>query len=228
MNSAACAHEKYAQQVARLAARVISKTDLHSYEGGLAHMGAVLVDTVLQAGINYRTVVLPRVRDVFRRFPAAITTPAFYDVLILHGAEEVLQWRHPTKPIRLWELTTFLLENCIYTTNALRAWLTVDTSADKLRLLPGIGPKTVDYLKKLSGSDSVAVDRHIRAFVLRAGVPFLGYDETRRVVEAAADLLCIPRAALDQAIWRYESSGRQALLVCDRRALSPDDDDHPS
>ena len=42
---------------------------------GYDHMGALVVDGVLQAGIRYETVVVPRVELVLARFPEARTPP---------------------------------------------------------------------------------------------------------------------------------------------------------
>jgi hypothetical protein len=166
-------------------------------------MGALLVDAVLQAGLNYRTVVVPRVNRVLQQFPNAVTTLAFKDVLDQSGAANVLQWAHPEKPRRLCELTVFLIDNAVFTTTAFRAWLLTDTSSTHLA---GIGPKTIDYLKMLCGIDSIAVDRHIQTFVSRAGVRCSDYDVVKQIVERAADVLGVARSELDRAIWDYESN----------------------
>jgi endonuclease III len=69
----------------------------------------------------------------------------------------------------------------------------------------GIGLKTGDYMKNLSGIPTVAVDRHIRKFVKEAGVSVKRYEEVRQIVEYAADLLSIERNRLDRAICLYNS-----------------------
>ena len=60
-----------------------------------AHMGATLTDAVLQSGLNYRTVVYPRVRSVMERFPSATSTASFWTVLETHTPATVLNWSHP-------------------------------------------------------------------------------------------------------------------------------------
>ena len=44
---------------------------------GYDHMGALLVDAALQAGIRYETVVWPRVTAVLEHYPEAQTTSEF-------------------------------------------------------------------------------------------------------------------------------------------------------
>jgi hypothetical protein len=171
-------------------------------------MGALLVDAILQAGLNYRIVVAPRVESVLSRFPEARTTVAFRRVLLRHSPAGVLQWHHHEKPRRLWELTTHLVENCVFTKNALTTWLTHHSNLTGLTSIPGIGPKTVDYMKQLCGIDAIAVDRHIRRFVTRAGVSTTSYSATKLIVEHAADLLEVPRSVLDRAIWEFESGNQ--------------------
>lgn len=170
-----------------------------------SHMGALLADAVLQAGMNYRTVVAPRVNRVLERFPHAATTPTFRDVLAHVGPASVLQWSNPEKPLRLLLLTNFLFDNCVFTTTAFQTWLLVDTNCAHLAGVRGIGPKTLDYLKCLCGIDAVAVDRHIRKFVAKAGVQVREYATVQKVIEQAADLMQISRSELDRIIWSSES-----------------------
>lgn len=170
-----------------------------------SHMGALLADAVLQAGLNYRTVVAPRVNNLLERFPHATTTPVFRDLLMEFGPAHVLRWSDSEKPRRLLLLTDFLFDNCVFTTTAFHAWLLDDSNRAKLATVRGIGPKSLDYLRYLCGIDVVAVDRHIRNFVAKAGVQADDYQVVQRVVERAADLLRIPRSQLDQIIWSSES-----------------------
>jgi hypothetical protein len=169
-------------------------------------MGALLSDAVLQTAMNYRNVVVPRVHRVLIRFPEAVTTIAFRDVLTRVGAADVLNWSHPEKPRRLLGLTTFLVDNCVFTVTAFRMWLLEDINAKQLLSLRGVGPKTIDYMKKLCGIDAIAVDRHLRMFALRAGVPDASYHILQQIVEHAASLLSVSYSELDRLIWVSESA----------------------
>jgi hypothetical protein len=64
-----------------------------------------------------------------------------------------------------------------------------------------------DFLcdKMLVGIPAVAVDRHIRTFVQRAGFRSNNYTAIREVVEEAADRLQVHRTSLDYAIWVHVS-----------------------
>lgn len=171
-----------------------------------SHMGATICDTILQAGLNYRTVVAPRVQRVIQRWPSATTTPKFLSMISRHGLNDVLCWQHPEKPVRIGQLTEFLSDRGIETESGLADWLTVERNGEFLRDLRGVGPKTVDYLKSLVGLPAVAVDRHVRTFVKWAGVDATEYEEIRELIGLAADTLQVERNALDHAIWSYVST----------------------
>jgi len=169
------------------------------------HMGATITDSVLQAGVNYRTVVEPRVKRVLQTYPEAKTSGAFLSVIERHGAGSVLNWQHPEKPRRVHELTSFFVAMNVETEEALGDWLHTAGKCEELLGMKGIGPKTVDYLKRFAGISAVAVDRHVRRFIHAAGVRRAAYDEIQLVVAFAADLLKVPRCSLDHAIWSYSS-----------------------
>lgn len=201
----------HARVVASMAAKLPHSWRDDSHER-YCHIGALLTDAVLQAGVNYRTVVAPRVNRVLERFPNATTTPKFRELLIQVGPAHVLQWSDSEKPRRLLLLTNFLYDNCVFTTTAFQTWLLIESNCAEIKRVRGIGPKTLDYLKCLCGIDAVAVDRHIRNFAARAGVYVRDYEVVQRVVEEAADLMQISRSQLDRIIWSSESRGLEATL----------------
>jgi hypothetical protein len=175
------------------------------YEG-YKHMGAILTDAILQAGLNYKTVVAPRVQRVIKQYPEALTTSKFLSIIREDGADHVLNWRHPEKPRRLYEITAFLDQLSIDTDKDLHNWLLNKSNSESLLQINGIGPKTRDYLKNLVNISSVAVDRHIRNFVQSAGILNKEYAELQLIVETTANLLKISSSSLDHAIWLYMSS----------------------
>lgn len=169
------------------------------------HMGATLTDAVLQSGLNYRTVVYPRVRGVMERFPFATSTAAFWTVLETHTPATVLDWSHPEKLRRLLELASLLLDREVQTENDLSYWILVPGNAEVLLSVKGIGRKTVDYLKLLSGIPTIAVDRHVQKLVAMAGVDAKTYDEVRSLVLESAEIMKVEPAALDSCLWRHLS-----------------------
>lgn len=181
------------------------------------HLGAVLADAILQAGVSYRTVVRMRVERIHSQFPEAATLPGLITLIEQQGAGEFLLWNHPIKMSRFVLLTYFLATQNISTTVELKLWLNQDDARERLLGLHGIGPKTYDYLCCLVGIDCIAVDRHVRTFANEAGVLISDYDRLKSVVSYAADLLGMARRDFDAWIWQTISAravnDRQLSLI---------------
>ena len=167
------------------------------------HVGALFTDTILQAGVNYRSVVWPRVTHVLDTFPEATTVSAFAEILQNYGTANVLHWCNVQKIQRMNELVLFCLDNNIETSKQLTKFLRYDENVSKLKEINGIGSKTCDYLKRLLGFDTVAVDRHIRSFVESADIFLNDYYDIKEIVEYAADFMEMTRRELDYSIWYY-------------------------
>jgi len=196
-----------ARRVADLAEADGALRDTGALRPASCHMGAVLADAVLQAGLNYASVVRPRVAAILHRYPTATRVSTVMDVVQAGQAASFLSWGHETKVDRFERLVRFLVCRSVDTAVDLRSSLECETFRADLQELRGIGPKTVDYLACLVGLDSIAVDRHVRAYAFRAGVSAHDYDFLREVFCGAADLLSVSRRSLDAWIWRRESSG---------------------
>jgi hypothetical protein len=65
------------------------------------NMGAILVDAIFQAGMNYQTVVLPRVRAVASAFPDLRTVGDVDRAIRAKLFSSALNWSHHEKPSRL-------------------------------------------------------------------------------------------------------------------------------
>jgi len=170
---------------------------------GYDHMGAVLVDAALQAGIRYDTVVWPRVEAVLTAYPDAKTTSAFQRVLMITGAPNLLDWSPDRKINTLVDTTQFFVSEKIETVDDLRAWLLEADNIRRLKEIHGIGPKTADYFKILTDIPTSAIDRHLYNFLAQAGVEVNGYDEAQEVIRQTAERLNIDERALDCSIWSY-------------------------
>ena len=169
------------------------------------HLGAVLADAILQAGVSYRTVVRTRIDRIHSRFPEAATLPGLIMILEQQGAAHFLLWRHPIKTLRFESLTQLLATQGIGTILELNCWLNRSDTRQHLLGVHGIGPKTCDYLSCLVGIDCIAVDRHIRTFASDAGVTISDYERLKSVVSYAADLLGMARRDFDAWIWKTTS-----------------------
>jgi len=174
---------------------------------GYQHMGATITDTILQAGLNYRTVVEPRVKNLIRDYPEAQTTTVFRELISFYGLRKMLNWNHPEKPRRIMDMIWLFSNEGLETEAMVKDWLQKPGNANLLLNLKGVGAKTVDYLKMLVGLPALAVDRHVRVLVSAAGLNYSRYEDVQRVVGLAADNLGIREDYFDRAIWSYQSAG---------------------
>lgn len=170
---------------------------------GYDHMGALLVDAVLQAGIRYETVVVPRVERVLENYPQAKMTTEFQRVLMIEGVLKLLNWKLDRKMNTLVDITQFFVAERLETVDDLRAWLIEAENIQRLKEIKGIGNKTADYFKILTGISTSAIDVHLYNFLAQAGVEVSGYEEAQQVIRETAVLLDIDERTLDYSIWSY-------------------------
>jgi len=174
-------------------------------DGNYQHMGATLVDGVLQAGLNYKTVVKPRVDFVLSTYPGYKTTSLFLDLCIEEGIKNVISWKDDRKPDLITTLLLLLKNEGIETCQEFSSWLNDSQNRNKLRSIKGIGPKTIDYFKILLGQESVAVDIHLINFIQIANIELSGYEEIKTLITNAANILGVKASVLDYSIWKYMS-----------------------
>lgn len=170
------------------------------------HLGAILADSILQAGLNYRTVVLPRVVHILTSHPDAATADGLLSLVDAGMTQDFLQWNHLVKVHRFERLARFIYDNNVSNSSALKDRLNDDLFCQTLQEINGIGPKTVDYMACLVGIETIAVDRHIRNFAQRVGVDNTEYGYLKRVFCIAADLLAVSRREFDAWVWRREAA----------------------
>ena len=137
---------------------------------GYTHIGALFTDIILQAGLNYNTVVKPRVNRVLYDFPQANNLKDLRLVIEQHSLEKVIKWSHPVKIERFIELLDFCTKNEINTCADLKTFLRKSDNRNLFLSVKGLGPKTLDYTMKLLDFDTIAVDRHIIGFLELAGL----------------------------------------------------------
>lgn len=176
------------------------------------HLGAVLADSVLQAGLNYTTVVRPRVLSILRTHPSHRTISSLVSLIQDGAVGSFLNWRHHEKVRRFEALVSFLQRWGVEDVRDLRAGLESDEFCREIQTVSGIGPKTVDYMACLVGIDSIAVDRHVRTFAKAAGVENDDYYFLRKSFCCAADLLSLPRREFDAWLWRRAAAPAPAQL----------------
>ncbi len=172
-------------------------------DGNYQHIGATIVDGILQSGLNYETVVKPRVVSVLANFPSHTTTSSFQAVCEEKGIKNIISWNNDKKPNLIMLLLSFLKTENVETCQQFSIWLDQEQNIHKLRTIKGIGPKTIDYFNSLLGKETIAVDVHLKRFVKMAGIEFSDYDEIKNVITKAANHLDISLSLLDHSIWNY-------------------------
>ncbi len=179
------------------------------------HLGAVIADSVLQAGLNYTSVVRPRVARILNAYPYTTTIDKLLQLVDNDQTGHFLNWNHIAKKSRFNLVVRFMHDVGINEIGCLRRYLHDDIFCSRLQNIHGIGPKTVDYMACLVGIESIAVDRHIRNFAKRVGIETSDYQFLKRVFCVAADLLSVSRRDFDAWVWRREAhhNSRQLQLA---------------
>ena len=177
------------------------------------HLGAVLTDIVLQAGLNYNTVVLPRVLRVYMKFSESYNLDNLISTINNIGLERLLNWKNHIKLKRFQFIVDYLIKNSIQTTSDLLLHLNIDSNVDSFLSIKGIGNKTLDYFFKLMHIETIAVDRHIVNFLNHADINFNNYQSAKKIVEFTADILNVSRRDIDYSIWNYMSSNSNQNLI---------------
>ncbi|HUT02493.1 MAG TPA: hypothetical protein VM163_01200 [bacterium] len=174
------------------------------------HIGAIIVDAILQSGMNYEAIVRPRVDSLREEYPEARTTSGFLALADAVGLRTLIRWNGKVKIERILGAAYFLHNEGIETRDSLRIWLEQAANVDRLRQLPGIGNMTADYFKMLAGIETIAPDGLILRFVKRAGVRPGSYSESRDMLEALARRLSVSPIALGFSIWQYMAGTRKS------------------
>jgi len=177
------------------------------------HLGAVLTDIVLQAGLNYKTVVLPRVLRVYKSFHDAYNLENLINIIDDIGLENFLNWKNEVKLKRFQSIIEYLVNNSIHTTNELLVHLDKEINLKNFLSIQGVGNKTIDYFFKLMHIETIAVDRHIINFLNQADVNYNNYHNAKRIVEFTADILNVSRRDIDYSIWYYMSGNSQHKVL---------------
>jgi thermostable 8-oxoguanine DNA glycosylase len=168
-------------------------------------MGATIIDSILQAGLNYRYVVYPRVKKLLQDFPYYITTCDFIILMKTVPLLKLINWHNEKKPLLIEQLAWFFFEQKIENEDILADWLNDGENINLLSKFKGIGFKTIDYLKMLSGNQAIAVDRHLFKFLSEAGIAVHTYQEANQIYCKTAEILKLSKYELDRKIWLHMS-----------------------
>jgi hypothetical protein len=143
-------------------------------------------------------------------FPEATSTSGLKKILRQRTATGFLDWQGMDRANRFQEIVHLFSSENVETEDDLREWLMHDRNLLKLRMIHGIGPKTIDYFKILTGIQTCAIDRRLLDFLKQAGIEVSDYDEAKAIINLSADMMGVPRTYLDHSLWEYIGKGRPA------------------
>ena len=131
---------------------------------------------------------------------------AFRQLLSVVSLEALLDWRGETKIVTMRSIIELLSSDGVESESDLASWLSDATHRNRLLAIRGVGPKTVDYLGILVGAEASAIDRHLKRFLLDAGVVSRSRKLSQQVLSGVAAHLGISLRDLDYAIWSAGSN----------------------
>jgi len=173
------------------------------------HVGAIIVDAILQSGINYKAVVKPRVEALKVGYPESRTTSGFLALVERIGLSTLIRWNGKGKIAGILNVARILRNEGVETRADLRAWLESSANVERLKLLRGVGNMTADYFRMLAGIETIAPDGLINGFIGRAGLKASSYHDTREMLEQVARRLGVSPIVLGFSIWEYMASTRK-------------------
>ncbi|HFG2217226.1 TPA: hypothetical protein ACGF9Q_003625, partial [Vibrio cholerae] len=170
------------------------------------NMGATIINGILQSGVKYKTVVAPRVKQYLDNYPLVKTTSDFLKLLESNEIENIIEWKPGAKPNRIKKLANFFQSQSVETESDLFLWFQSPENGSLFLQQDGIGCKTRDYFKILSGhADETAIDRHLYEFIEMAGIECSGYEEASSIIKGASKFLNLDVSVLDHSIWYFMS-----------------------
>jgi hypothetical protein len=188
------------------------------------HVGAVIIDGVLQVAHDFEEQVRPAVGSI-RKFPEAATVSGFINLLNTKPLDSLINFGGQTTRNNLLNVAIFFRAKGVDSFDDLHVWLGPENNRDSLltaesRLGEGvfrIGDKTADYFRVLVGHwDAVAVDRGVRQLLDNANIisrhsKRYDYKQVRAIVQltAIAYLGCRP-LDLDASIYNYYVSNKRS------------------
>ncbi|MGL1363070.1 hypothetical protein ACSTKI_00380, partial [Vibrio parahaemolyticus] len=170
------------------------------------NMGATIIDGILQAGIDYKSTVAPRVNKYLYEYGHVTKTSEFKKLIQEVGVDKLITWKVSAKTKRIITLTDFFVSVGVETESDLYKWLEIESNCAQLLKINGIKCKTLDYFKILSGhTDTTAIDRHLYQFLDDANINYDGYDEAHLIIKKTAVVMEVNASILDHSIWKYMS-----------------------
>ena len=186
--------------------RVIETDGIPSNRILYKQMSAIIVDSILQAGLNYDTVIKPRIENLLRNYPDYKTTSEFIFLYKQISLSHLINWKNEIKLNRINNLSNYLFNFDIETPEQLLLWISKDENYIDIMKINGIGLKTADYLRMLVGYESIPIDRHLFRFFEKMGISTLGYRQVSEICNEVSLRLQIKPHILDAILWQHLKS----------------------
>lgn len=192
----------YAKRLGRKFCETAKNAEQPAYKS----MGALILDGILQAGMDYEKFVVPRVHRFCELYCGHTTLSQLVAAVGKDGWGKVSNHRG-FKLGYLENLTEFLQVQKLETVADFKKWAETPGNADSLLAIKGVGQKTRDYLQMLAGVPTVAVDVHLQNFMKDAGISVSisgsGYERAKEIIIAASGIYGVSPFQFEQAIWLY-------------------------
>ena len=169
-------------------------------------MSAIIVDSVLQAGLNYNNVVKPRIENLLRTYPDYTTTSDFIFLYKQIPISYLINWKNEIKLKRIIDLSNYLFNFDIETSEQFLNWLSEEKNYINITSIKGIGFKTADYLRMLVGYESIPIDRHLFRFFEKLGIDTLDYYKVSEIYNEVSKKIKIKPSILDAILWQHLKS----------------------
>lgn len=171
------------------------------------HVGALVIDAILQQGISYDSTVKPRVIKFEADYPQADTTSEFIKTFNENELSDIIKFNNYAKINAIKDLSLLLQKEKIESVDQFVTWFQDKGNKQSLLNIKQVGQKTIDYLSILVGEEEVAVDRHLYNFLSDAGIQHGNeYLTAQKIIKECALLMEKSESVLDHSIWRYMSN----------------------
>lgn len=172
------------------------------------HIGALLADVTLQAGMNYQYVVRPRVTRILRKYPSGSTIRKLLTLVKRVSVRQLLNWNNKRKLRVFAELLGTCHRNNIDSVQDLALWVDDPCARPVFLAVNGMGDKSFDYLRMLCGHAVFPIDRHMRYLLQLAGVGecVRRYHEAQRLLVGACERLQLDPRNTEVALWNLVRS----------------------
>lgn len=161
----------------------------------------VLVDSILQQGMNYNNFVKPRVTKLKQN---TLLLNQFKNIdSNKEVIEYILQTKNNRKILALKEIIMILHNKSIYTFKEFFLWIKLKVNQNLLLSINGIGDKTLDYLLNLVGYDSMPIDRHVYNFLHICGYKTNKYEYASEIFENISKHYGFNKSTLDKEVWQF-------------------------